>query len=206
MAVSAWCERRILRFDLLGATYARVVMNIGTPSVGILNVGTEDMKGHEEVRGAAAILSEVHFHGKYHGFVEGNDITKGTVNVVVTDGFTGNVALKTAEGVGKFTSSLLKETFKSSPFAMIGYLFASGAMKRLKGKLDPSKYNGGMFLGLDGIAVKSHGSSNILGTESAILVAANLVHNGFNKRVAAEIAEVMAQPALNKPKIETASA
>jgi phosphate acyltransferase len=188
------CDADVLvQFAMLGATYARVVRGIETPTVGLLNVGTEDMKGHEEVREAAQILSTVKFHGKYHGFVEGNDITKGTVDVVVTDGFTGNVALKTAEGVGKLTSQFLKDAFKSSPLAMLGYVFASGAMKKLKGQLNPSKYNGGMFLGVDGVAVKSHGSSDIDGTENAILVAANLVHNGFNKRVAAEIAEVMAQ-------------
>lgn len=193
------CDAEVLvQFALLGATYARVVRGIETPTVGILNVGTEEMKGHEEVRDAAAILSAIKFHGKYHGFVEGNDITKGTVDVVVTDGFSGNIALKTAEGVGKLTSQFLKDAFKSSPLAMLGYLLSRGAMNRLRAKLDPSKYNGGMFLGLDGVAVKSHGGSNIDGTENAILVAANLVHNGFNKRVAAEIQEVMAQGALQK--------
>ncbi len=193
------CDAEVLvQFALLGATYARVVRNIPNPTVGLLNVGTEEMKGHEEVRDAAAILSEIKFHGTYHGFVEGNDITKGTVDVVVTDGFSGNIALKTAEGVGKLTSQFLKDAFKSGPLAMLGYLLARGAMNRLRSKLDPSKYNGGMFLGLDGVAVKSHGSSNIDGTENAILVAANLVHNGFNKRVRAEIEEVMAQGALQK--------
>lgn len=188
------CDSEVLvQFAMLGAVYARVVRGIESPTVGLLNVGTEDMKGHEEVRDAAAILSSIKFNGKYHGFVEGNDITKGTVDVVVTDGFTGNVALKTAEGVGKLTSQFLKDAFKSSPLAMLGYILASGAMKQLKSKLNPSKYNGGMFLGLDGVAVKSHGSSDIDGTENAILVAANLVHNGFNARVAAEISEVLAQ-------------
>lgn len=188
------CDAQVLvQFAMLGATYARVVMGVETPTVGLLNVGTEEQKGHEEVRAAAAILSSVKFHGTYHGFIEGNDITKGTVNVVVTDGFTGNVALKTAEGVGKLTSRFLKDAFKSSPLAMLGYFLASGAMNKLKSRLDPSKYNGGMFLGLDGIAVKSHGGSNVTGTENAILVAANLVQNGFNKRVAAEISDVMAQ-------------
>lgn len=193
------CDAQVLvQFALLGAVYARVVRDIPVPTVGILNVGTEELKGHEEVREAAAILSSIKFHGKYHGFVEGTDITKGTVDVIVTDGFSGNIALKTAEGVGKLTSQFLKEAFKSGPLAMLGYFLASGAMKKLKSKLDPAKYNGGMFLGLDGVAVKSHGSSNIDGTENAILVAANLVHNGFNKRVAAEIQEVMAQGALQK--------
>ncbi|MFA5591969.1 MAG: phosphate acyltransferase PlsX [Micavibrio sp.] len=188
------CDAEVLvQFAMLGSTYARVVRGIEVPSVGLLNVGTEDMKGHEEVRTASAILSSVKFRGTYHGFIEGNDITKGTVDVVVTDGFTGNVALKTIEGVGKLTANFLKDAFKSSPFALIGYVFASGAMSKLKDRLNPSRYNGGMFLGLNGVAVKSHGGSDIEGTANAILVAANLVHNGFNKRVAAEIEKVMAQ-------------
>lgn len=196
------CDTDVLvQFALLGAVYSRVVMGVETPTVGLLNVGTEDMKGHEEIRAAAAILNSIKFAGKYHGFIEGNDITKGTVNVVVTDGFTGNVALKTAEGVGKLISYLLKEAFQSSPLAMAGYLLANGAMKKLKAKIDPAKYNGGMFLGLDGVAVKSHGSSDAIGTETAILMAANLVHNGFNTRVAAEIAQVMAQAAATKAQL-----
>lgn len=201
------CDAQVLvQFALLGAVYARVVRNIETPTVGLLNVGTEEQKGHEEVREAAAILSSVKFHGKYHGFVEGNDITKGTVDVIVTDGFSGNIALKTAEGVGKLTSQFLKDTFKSSPFAMLGYFLASGAMGKLKKRLDPSRYNGGMFLGVDGVAVKSHGSSNVIGTANAILVAANLVHNGFNARVAKEMAEVMSQEAFAAPQNEAVPA
>lgn len=201
------CDDNVLvQFAMLGATYARVVMGVDQPTVGLLNVGTEDMKGHEEIRSAASILSSITFHGKYHGFVEGNDITKGTVNVVVADGFTGNVALKTAEGTGKFTTHVLKEAFQSSIFSRIGYLFALGAMKRLKARLDPQKYNGGMFLGLNGVAVKSHGGSNIVGTENAILVAANLVSNGFNKRVAAEISDVMMQMAKQKAKQQESGA
>lgn len=188
------CDAAVLsQFAILGSVYARVVMGIETPTVGVLNVGTEDMKGHEEVRGAHSILSAVKFPGKYQGFIEGNDIAKGTVDVVVTDGFTGNVALKVTEGVAKFISLMLKDTFKSSIFAILGYGFASGAMSRLKNRMNPSKYNGGMFLGLNGVAVKSHGGSDIEGTENAILVASNLVTNGFNKRVSVEIIEFMAQ-------------
>ena len=191
------CDSNVLvQFAILGAVYARVVMNIEVPTVGLLNVGTEDMKGHEEVRGAAAILSSIQFKGKYHGFIEGNDITKGTVDVVVTDGFTGTVALKTAEGVGKLTSRFLKDAFKSSPLAMLGYVLASGAMNKVKKRMDPARYNGGMFLGLNGVAVKSHGGSDVVGTENAILVAANLVQNGFNRRVANEMGRVMDQEAV----------
>lgn len=188
------CDSAVLvQFAVLGSVYARVVMNIPNPTVGLLNVGTEDMKGHEEIREAHAILSTVQFPGRYHGFIEGNDIAKGTVDVVVTDGFTGNVALKVTEGTAKFVSNLLKETFKSSILSILGYALASGAMGKLKNRLNPSKYNGGMFLGVDGVCVKSHGGSDIEGTENAILVAANLVRNGFNKRVSVEIHELMAQ-------------
>lgn len=188
------CDEEVLtQFAVLGSVYARVVQGISMPTVGLLNVGTEEMKGHEEIRGAGAILSNVKFPGKYYGFIEGNDITKGTVDVVVTDGFTGNVALKTAEGVGKLTKEFLTDAFKSSPFAVIGYLFARGAIARMKDKVDPRKYNGGMFLGVNGICVKSHGNSDELGTEHAILVAYDLIRNGFNQRVADEIENLMTQ-------------
>ncbi|HPF78259.1 MAG TPA: phosphate acyltransferase PlsX [Alphaproteobacteria bacterium] len=188
------CDAEVLtQFAVLGAVYARVVQGIPTPTVGLLNVGTEEMKGHEEIRAAAAILSSVKFPGRYYGFIEGNDITKGTVDVVVTDGFTGNVALKTAEGVGKLTKQFLTDAFKSSPLSLLGYLLSMRAMKKMKDKVDPRKYNGGMFLGVNGICVKSHGGSDILGTENAILVAADLITNGFNKRVADEIESLMSQ-------------
>lgn len=188
------CDAEVLaQFAVLGAVYAKVVMGIATPSVGLLNVGTEDMKGHEEVRGAHTVLSNVTFPGRYHGFIEGDDIMKGSVDVVVTDGFTGNVALKTMEGVGKFTSQSLRETFKTSIFSLIGYGLAAHAFKKFKDKVDPRRYNGGMFLGLDGICVKSHGGSDEIATENAIHVAADLVQNGFNKRVAIEIEQLMSQ-------------
>lgn len=188
------CDAEVLtQFALLGSVYARVVQGIPNPTVGLLNVGTEEMKGHEEIRAAAEILSNVKFPGRYYGFIEGNDITKGTVDVVVTDGFTGNVALKTAEGVGKLSKHFLTEAFKSSPLAILGYLLAMGAIKRMKDKVDPRKYNGGMFLGVNGICVKSHGNSDVMGTENAILVAADLITNGFNKRVADEIELLMSQ-------------
>jgi len=151
------------------------------------------MKGHEEVRAAASILSRANLPGRYHGFIEGDDITKGTVDVVVTDGFTGNVALKTAEGVGKLTSSFLKDAVKSSPFAMFGFLLAGGAIRRFKEKADPRRYNGGMFLGLSGICVKSHGGSDALGTENAILVASSLIEGGYNARLGEEITRLMGQ-------------
>ena len=188
------CDAEILtQFAVLGAVYARVVRGKTTPTVGLLNIGSEEMKGHDELRKASDVLSNVDFPGKYFGFIEGDDITKGTVDVVVTDGFTGNVALKTAEGVAKLTKHFLTEAFKSSPLALLGYLLSMGAIKKMKDKVDPRHYNGGMFLGVNGICVKSHGSSDQLGTKNAILVAADLVRNDFNNQVASEIEQLMSQ-------------
>jgi glycerol-3-phosphate acyltransferase PlsX len=188
------CDAEILvQFALLGAVYARTVAGIPAPTVGILNVGSEDMKGSDQVRGAASILSHVEFTGKFTGFVEGNDIPRGTVDVVVTDGFTGNVALKVAEGVAELTSHIIKDAFKSSGLAKLGAMLAYGALQRAKKKVDHRVYNGGMFLGLGGICVKSHGSMDAFGISRAILVAANLVSQGYNERVALEVAQLMAQ-------------
>jgi len=183
----------LVQFAILGSVYARVVRGHDQPSVGLLNIGSEDAKGHDEIREAAAILQRLNFPGRYAGFVEGNDIPMGTVDVVVTDGFTGNVALKTAEGVSKLITTVLKRKLKASPMAMLGALLASGALKKLKAEMDPRRYNGGMFLGLDGVCVKSHGGMDAYGFSNAILHAAEIADKNFNVRVAAEIAEVMAQ-------------
>jgi phosphate acyltransferase len=194
------CDSDILvQFAVLGAVYARIVENIDNPSVGLLNVGSEDMKGHEELRQAASVLQQVKFPGRYYGFVEGNDITEGTVDVVVTDGFTGNVALKVAEGVGKLTGFMLKGALKSSLLSYAGAVLASGALKKLKNRMDPRLYNGGMFLGLNGVCVKSHGSMDATGFCSAIHVAAELARNKFNDRVATEIQTVIGQESFIVP-------
>ena len=183
----------LVQFALLGAVYARVVKNIHNPSVGLLNIGSEDIKGHDHLRNASSILSNIKFSGRYDGFVEGNDIPNGTVDVVVTDGFTGNVALKVAEGVADLSSHMFKQGLKSSPIAMLGGLLAYGSLKRVKKRMDPRAYNGGMFLGLNGICVKSHGGMDAYGFSNAILVAANLVQQGYNDRVATEVEELMNQ-------------
>jgi glycerol-3-phosphate acyltransferase PlsX len=188
------CDAEILiQFALLGAVYARVVMGVGNPSIGLLNVGSEEMKGHDQLRAAAAVLNSVELPGRYHGFVEGNDIALGTTDVIVTDGFTGNVALKVAEGVSKMMGEFVKKAFKSTLISKIGGLLSYSAMKNTKKLMDPRFYNGGMFLGLDGICVKSHGGMDEVGFANAIRVAANLVENGFNKRVAVEIEQLMSQ-------------
>jgi glycerol-3-phosphate acyltransferase PlsX len=183
----------MVQFAVLGAVYARTVRGIENPTVGLLNVGSEEMKGHDELRDAASILSTIKFPGVFKGFIEGNDIPMGTTDVVVTDGFTGNVALKVTEGVSKLMGIFLKDAFRSSFWSVLGYWFSAGAMGRLKKRLDPRLYNGGMFLGLNGVCVKSHGGTDDVGFANAILVAADLVHNKFNDKVAAEIDHVMNQ-------------
>ena len=188
------CDAPILaQFAVLGAVYARAVKGLENPTVGLLNIGSEAIKGPDQLREAASILDSVEFPGQFYGFVEGTDITEGKVDVVVTDGFTGNVALKVAEGVGDLTAHYLKEAFMSSFLAKIGAFLASGALKRLKNRMDPRFYNGGMFLGLNGICVKSHGGMDVYGFSRAIMVAADLVEQGYNKRVAKRIDEIMNQ-------------
>src|SRR5689334_16816454 len=149
----------LVQFALLGDVFARTVLGLLQPTVGLLNVGSEDLKGHEEVRTAAARLRGGGLPIRFHGFIEGDDIAAGTVDVVVTDGFTGNIAVKTAEGMAKLFGEFLEASFRHSLSARIGYLFARGALRKLRMRSDPRRYNGAIFLGLGGIAVKSHGST-----------------------------------------------
>lgn len=183
----------LVQFAILGSVYARAVRGLDRPKIGLLNVGSEDMKGHDELREAAKILQQITFPGEYAGFIEGNDIPMGSVDVVVTDGFTGNVALKTAEGVSKWFTHMLRSALKSTPKAMLGGLLAKSALEKLKTHIDPRLYNGGMFLGLDGVCVKSHGSMDEVGFANAIRYASELAARNFNRRVAVEIAEVLKQ-------------
>src|SRR5579875_671446 len=148
----------LVQFALMGDVFARTVLGLPAPSVALLNVGAEDLKGN-----AAAELRTGLVPVQFYGFVEGDDIPRGTVDVVVTDGFTGNVALKMAEGTARLFGDFLESAFRHSLLARIGYLFARGALKKLRLRLDPRRYNGAIFLGLAGIAVKSHGSTDALG-------------------------------------------
>ena len=178
----------LVQFALMGAIFCKAVLGISNPTIGLLNIGAEELKGHDEVRGAAAILRERPFPGTFYGFVEGDDITAGTVDVVVTDGFSGNIALKTAEGTARLMSHFLKESFQASLTAKIGYLLARGALRKLKLRSDPRKYNGAMFLGLQGVCVKSHGGTDHEGFANAIGVAYDLVDHDFNSQIRLELA------------------
>jgi glycerol-3-phosphate acyltransferase PlsX len=170
---------QLVEFAIMGAAFHHAIHGSVRPTVGLLNVGSEEEKGHEEVRGAHALLRATSFDLDYRGFVEGNDIAKGTVDVIVTDGFTGNIALKTAEGLARFFSTELRAMFTASPMAMLGALFASSGIRKMRKRMDPGAVNGGPLLGLNGIVVKSHGSADARGIASAIRVAADLASSDF---------------------------
>jgi glycerol-3-phosphate acyltransferase PlsX len=173
----------LVQFALMGDVFARTVLGIEKPSVGILNVGEEDLKGHEILKEAAAMLRDPGLPISFQGFVEGNDIWAGNVDVAVTDGFTGNVALKTAEGVARLYAGMVRLSFRSSLLARLGYLLARPGLAKFRNRVDPRRYNGAMFLGLNGIAIKSHGGTDAFGFANAISVAVDMVAQGFNQRI-----------------------
>ncbi len=185
------CDAQNLsEFAVLGSVFSREILKIEKPRIGILNVGSEEMKGHDAVREAAEMLGRQKLPGEFIGFVEGDDIMKGTVDVVVTDGFTGNISLKTAEGTAKLIASMMKSAFKSSILSWVGLIFMLPAIFNLKKRMDPRNYNGGPFMGLKGVCVKSHGGTDSVGFAAAIGVAANLALSRFNDKVAAELAKL----------------
>jgi len=191
LGANAECQpENLVQFAVMGAVFARAILGLPEPSIGVLNIGSEDMKGNEVVRAAAASLRDMPLPGRFHGFVEGTDIGLGTVDVIVTDGFTGNVALKTAEGTAKLFSEFLRRTFATSFLARIGYLLARGAFKRFRERIDPRRYNGAMFLGLRGVCVKSHGGTDAVGFANAVAVAVNLATHGFNERIKEEMGRI----------------
>jgi glycerol-3-phosphate acyltransferase PlsX len=187
--------QNLVQFAVMGEVFARAVLGIERPAVGLLNVGSEDIKGNDTVRGAAAILREGQLPIRFHGFVEGDDVPKGTVDVVVTDGFTGNIALKISEGTAKLYTHFLRDAFFSSRIARVGYALARRALLKVKLRIDPRRYNGAMFLGLNGIAVKSHGGTDAVGFANAIGVAVDLVSHGFNERITEELTRLHAPAA-----------
>jgi phosphate acyltransferase len=170
----------LVQFAVMGEVFARNVFGLEQPSVGILNVGSEELKGHDSVKVAFSVLQNIDLPIKFHGFVEGDDIAKGTVDVIVTDGFTGNIALKTAEGTAKMFGSFLKDAFLSSTTSKIGAMLAKPALNKFRMRLDPRRYNGALFLGLNGICVKSHGGTDALGFANALDVAVELISDGLN--------------------------
>ncbi len=177
----------LVQFAVMGEVFARSILGLKKPSIGILNIGEEELKGNGAVQGASAVLQGIGLPVSFYGFVEGDDIGAGTVDVVVTDGFTGNIALKTAEGTAKMMGVLLKESLKSSFIGKIGGLLALPALKQFKAKFDPRRYNGAMFLGLNGICVKSHGGTDAFGFSNAIDVASDLISRDINNDIKADL-------------------
>jgi glycerol-3-phosphate acyltransferase PlsX len=180
----------LVDFATMGAVFARTVLGRVDPLVGILNVGIEELKGHEEVRQAAAILRQADPPFVFHGFVEGDDIAAGSTDVVVTDGFTGNVALKTAEGVSRLHADYLKRALLGSWRGRLGYMIARTAFHALREKTDPRRHNGALLLGLNGTVVKSHGGTDALGFASAVEVAVDMVAEAVNERITEQLAKV----------------
>jgi len=180
----------ILQYALMGASYARNGLALARPRIGILNVGTEENKGRSGLKEAADLVSAAAATNRfdYVGFVEGSDIPSARVDVIVTDGFTGNIALKTAEGTASFVRRLLAEAFRYTPLSRIGALFAMTSLRRLSRRIDPRRVNGGVFLGLNGTVIKSHGDADMTGVAAAIGLAFRLARNGFSEKLAARVA------------------
>ncbi len=192
---------QLLEFAVMGAAFHAAVHGSGRrPTVGLLNVGSEEQKGHEDVREAHRLLREATLELDYRGFVEGNDIAIGTVDVVVTDGFTGNAVLKTGEGMARFFAATLRASLTSTPMAKAGALVASSALQRMKARLDPSSVNGGPLLGLNGTVVKSHGGADAKGFANAVIMAADLAASSYAQRMTADMERLAhALDALRRP-------
>lgn len=179
----------LIDMAVMGSAMARIVFDLDRPTVGLLNVGVEEVKGLEQVREAGRLLREANLPGMdYRGFVEGDDIGKGAVDVVVTEGFAGNIALKTAEGTAKQIAGYLRAAMSRSLMAKIGYLFARGAFAALREKLDPRKANGGVFLGLNGVVIKSHGGTDAEGFAAAIDLAYDMVKYDLMTKISESLA------------------
>jgi len=176
--------QRIVDLAVMGSALARIVFNHERPTVGLLNIGVEEIKGLEEVREAGRILREARLPDfEYVGFIEGNDIGKGVVDVVVTEGFAGNIAIKVAEGTARQMAELLRGAMSRSWQSKLGYLLARGAFAALRDKMDPRKANGGVFVGLNGIVIKSHGGSDAEGFAAAVDIGYEMVRHGLLARI-----------------------
>jgi len=183
--------RNLVPFAIMGAAYARTALDIPHPRVALLNIGSEDMKGTDEIREAAGILRATpKVDMAFTGFIEGDRLSRGDVDVVVCDGFSGNIALKTAEGTARFVADLLKRAFRSSVRSKLGFLISKPATELLRDHLDPNNHNGAVFLGLNGIVVKSHGGANERGVATAIGNAAKMVRNDLVRRIADDLGNV----------------
>ena len=181
-------QKTLVQFAVMGAIFAKIVLAIQKPTIGLLNIGSEDVKGPSVLKSAAQSLRErLSDSFEFYGFIEGNDITLGTVDVIVTDGFTGNIALKTAEGTVRLYKDFLRRTFQSSFWGRLGYFLARPAFKKLQIRMDPRRYNGGVFIGLKGVCIKSHGNTDAFGFASAMGMSIDLIKHRLNEKITFEI-------------------
>ncbi|MBT8455724.1 MAG: phosphate acyltransferase PlsX [Rhodobacteraceae bacterium] len=196
----------LVQYALMGMSYARNGLGLARPRVGLLNLGTEEHKGRPELKEAADLIADIAPTADfdYVGFVEGGDIPSDRVDVIVTDGFTGNVALKTGEGTAALIREFLKEAFEATPLSRIAALLALTSLRRLTKRIDPRRVNGGVFLGLNGTVVKSHGSADATGVSAAIKLAFKLAESGFADRLAARVASIPS-PGQDAPQTEAES-
>ncbi|MFM7028363.1 MAG: phosphate acyltransferase PlsX [Chakrabartia sp.] len=185
--------RNLVEFAIMGAAYSRIALGIARPRVSLLNIGTEDQKGTDEIRDSAAILREsTHLPMSFEGFIEGDKIARGLTDVVVCDGFSGNISLKTMEGTARFVTDLLRRAFTSSLRSKFGFLISRPATELMRHHLDPDNHNGAVFLGLNGVVVKSHGSASPKGVANAVGVAAKLVDANITQRITDDLAYIKA--------------
>ena len=183
--------RNLVQFAIMGAAYSRIVTGKEAPRVRLLNIGTEEIKGTDRLQEASAMLrAATGLALDFQGFVEADKINRGEVDVVVTDGFSGNIALKAIEGSARFVTDLLKSAFRSSLRSKFGFLVSRPATELLRHHLDPNNHNGGVFLGLNGVVVKSHGSANVQGVANAVEVTARLLEEDLTQRILADLAEL----------------
>ena len=183
--------RNLVQFAIMGAAYARIVNDMPRPSVRLLNIGTEETKGTDELQDAASVLkAATGLELDFAGFVEADKINRGTCDVIVTDGFSGNIALKAIEGAARFVTDLLKNAFSSSFRSKVGFLVSRPATELLRHHLDPNNHNGAVFLGLNGVVVKSHGSASAQGVANAVEVAARLLEDDITERIKHDLAEL----------------
>jgi phosphate acyltransferase len=192
--------QNLVQFAVMGAAYARCGIKIDRPRVRLLNIGTEELKGTDELKEAAALLREADYLPfSFDGFTEGDQLSRGNIDVVVTDGFSGNIALKTAEGTARFVTDLLRRAFKSSFRSKAGFALSRPALNLLKVHLDPNNHNGAVFLGLNGLVVKSHGSANTKGVANAIKLAARMVRNDITRKIGEDLDNFRAHAFSNEP-------
>ena len=200
LGANVLCDaRNLVEFAVMGDVFARTVLGLTAPTIGLLNVGSEEQKGDDRVREAAEVLRQSPIAAQFHGFVEGHDIAGGTTDVIVTDGFTGNVALKTGEGALRLILDLLRQVFTGSLAGRLAYLLVRPGLVRLREWLDPRRYNGAVMLGLNGVVVKSHGGADAETFAHAVDVGVDMVTHRFNEQIRDGLARIVG-PTPTSPK------